>query len=88
MNKCCMDECHCDTWNLFEMIQGAYLSSLVKSDHNSLDIAYIEFAAVGVGGWCAKSVSHQTRLRGGIKIGSLTAEILLTLSLCGWWWVD
>ena len=37
MNKCCMDKCHCDTWNLFKMIQGAYLSSLVKSGNNSWD---------------------------------------------------
>ena len=52
MNKCCMDKCHCDTWNLFKMIQGAYLSSLVKSGNNSRDIADIEFAAVGGGDWC------------------------------------
>ena len=25
MNKRCMDECHCDTLNLFKMIQGTYL---------------------------------------------------------------
>ena len=68
MNKCCMDKCHCDTWNLFKMIQGAYLSSLIKSGNNSWDIADIEFVAVGGGGWCAKSISRQTRLRGGIKI--------------------
>ena len=30
--------CHCDTCNLFKMIQGAYLSSLVKSGNNSWDI--------------------------------------------------
>ena len=46
-----MDKCHCDSWNLFKMVPGTYLESLVK-------------------------------------IGSVTAEILLTLSLCGvvgWW---
>ena len=46
MNKCCMDKCHCDTWNLFKMIQGAYLSSLVKSGNNSWDIGDIEFSVV------------------------------------------
>ena len=68
------------------MIQGAYLSSLVKSGNNSWDIADIEFAAVGGGGWCAKSVSRQTRLRGGIKIenremGARTFVISLSIML-------
>ena len=43
MDKCCLDKCHFDTWNLFNLVPGTYVSSFVK-------------------------------------IGSVTAEILLTLS--------
>ena len=43
MDKCCLDKCHFDTWNLFKMVPGTYVLSFVK-------------------------------------IGSVTAEILLTLS--------
>ena len=24
-DKCCMDKCHCDSWNLYKMVPGTYL---------------------------------------------------------------
>ena len=47
------------------MIQGAYLSSLVKSGNNSWDIADIEFAAVGGGDWCENRENLGQCLNGG-----------------------
>ena len=48
MDKCWLDKCHGDSWNMFSMFPGNYSLSF-------------------------------------IKIKSVTAEILLTLSLCGGW---
>ena len=46
MDKCCLDNCHHDIWNLFYLIPGTYIKSSVI---NSWDIADIVFVVVGGG---------------------------------------